>query len=269
MTRVNGHYQTALQWREDDVQLPTSGSNWLFQNSLASCLSAIRDSYDPSQWRYVNSERNPADVASWAETSLHCHKAEMWLSGPEFLWKHSRYWPEMPGNMSSVAHDDPEIKRNSATIAVVKEENCFLHEPITYFCSWIKLLKAIAWWLRFKTFCRAKFLHQAGNCQDLTRKGFIACEEIDQASTEVVKLVQKEAFEDIRRKLKNHDAFPNISRCGSSLGKTSPSSLRKLRSIMVCDVLRVGGRLQHADLPAEEKHPVILPSRHHMTNLIV
>jgi len=38
---------------------------------------------------------------------------------------------------------------------------------------------------------------------------------------------------------------------------------------MVCDVIRVGGRLQHTDLPAEEKHPVILPSRHHVTNLIV
>jgi len=145
ITRVNGHYQTALLWREDDVQLPTSRSNCLFQTSPANRLSAIRDSYDPSQWRYVNSKRNPADVASRAETSLHCHKAKMWFNGPEFLWKHRRYWPEMPGNMSSVADDDPAIKRNATTIAFAKGENCFLHELITYFSSWIKLIKVIAW----------------------------------------------------------------------------------------------------------------------------
>jgi len=38
---------------------------------------------------------------------------------------------------------------------------------------------------------------------------------------------------------------------------------------MLCGVLRVGGRLQHADFPGEGKHPVILPPRHHVTNLIV
>jgi len=38
---------------------------------------------------------------------------------------------------------------------------------------------------------------------------------------------------------------------------------------MVCGVIRVGGRLQHADFPKEGKHPFILPPRHHVTKLIV
>ncbi|XP_018358210.1 PREDICTED: uncharacterized protein LOC108758001 [Trachymyrmex cornetzi] len=35
------------------------------------------------------------------------------------------------------------------------------------------------------------------------------------------------------------------------------------------DLIRVGGRLRHADLPEETKHPIILPSQHHITNLIL
>ena len=196
------------------------------------------------------------------KTSLHCHETEMWFSGPDFLWKHNRHWPEM------VAHDDPEIKTNAKTV-VAKEAKCFLHYLITCFSSWTKLPYVIAWWLRFKTFCKAKLLHKAGHQPEFPRKDFISCEEINLTSTEVAKLVEKETFEDIRRKLKNHEAFPNTSRFGSSLGKTSPSSLRKLRPIMVCSVIRVGGRLQHADLPKEGKHPFILPPRHHVTALIV
>jgi len=137
--------------------------------------------------------------------------------------------------MSLVAHDDPEIKRNANTV-VAKEAKCFLRDMTTYFSSWTKLLNVIVWWLSFKTFCKAKLLYKAGYQPEFPRKDFISCEEINQAPTEVVKPVEKEAFKDIRRKLKNHEAFPNISRFGSSLGKTSPSSLRKLRPMMVCGV---------------------------------
>ena len=35
------------------------------------------------------------------------------------------------------------------------------------------------------------------------------------------------------------------------------------------DTLRVGGRLTHADIPEESKHPVILPRKNHVTTLII
>jgi len=158
-------------------------------------LFTMHDSSDPSQWRYVDSKRNPVDVAFRGQTSLHCDKTEMWFSGPDFLWKQNGYWPVMPGNMPSVANDDREIKRNANTV-VAEEAKCFLHYLVTCFSSWTKLLNVIAWWLRFKTFCKAKLLHKAGHQPEFPGKDFISCEEINQASTEVVKLVEKEAFED-------------------------------------------------------------------------
>lgn len=34
-------------------------------------------------------------------------------------------------------------------------------------------------------------------------------------------------------------------------------------------ILRVGGRIRHADLPFQEKHPLILPKRGHVTDLVI
>lgn len=34
-------------------------------------------------------------------------------------------------------------------------------------------------------------------------------------------------------------------------------------------VIKVGGQLQHADLPVSQKHPILLPARHHITEIIL
>lgn len=48
------------------------------------------------------------------------------------------------------------------------------------------------------------------------------------------------------------------------------SALRKLTPLLDgSDIFRVGGRLKHALLSFEEKHPTILPASSHLTKLIV
>ena len=46
-------------------------------------------------------------------------------------------------------------------------------------------------------------------------------------------------------------------------------SLKMLSPILAQSILRVGGRLQRSELPEETKHPIILPARHHVTELII
>lgn len=43
----------------------------------------------------------------------------------------------------------------------------------------------------------------------------------------------------------------------------------KLRPILIDNLIRVGGRLNCSDLPLEQKHPIILPSKHPITELII
>ena len=49
----------------------------------------------------------------------------------------------------------------------------------------------------------------------------------------------------------------------------SKSPLRKLCPTLIDGVLCVGGRLQNAAILTEVKHPVLLPKKHHVTDLIV
>ena len=67
----------------------------------------------------------------------------------------------------------------------------------------------------------------------------------------------------------------------NSIGKTDqrdcpkrllkPSSLYRLDPFLDLEtgVLRVGGRIKHARIPTHMKHPVVLPSKHHITTLII
>ena len=51
---------------------------------------------------------------------------------------------------------------------------------------------------------------------------------------------------------------------------TELKTLRRLRPCVDSDsLLRIDGRLKNAELPVEAKHPLILPSRHALTRLII
>lgn len=49
-----------------------------------------------------------------------------------------------------------------------------------------------------------------------------------------------------------------------------PSPLRKLNPFLEDTlILRVGGRIQHANIPFQHAHPIILPSNNHLTSLVI
>ena len=61
----------------------------------------------------------------------------------------------------------------------------------------------------------------------------------------------------------------NVTRQGSSMGKCCSNALHKLRPILVCGLLRIGGRVQNSPLNVDARHPFVLPKRHHVTELII
>ena len=52
-------------------------------------------------------------------------------------------------------------------------------------------------------------------------------------------------------------------------GRIKNSSIRNLSPIVVKGILRVRGRSERSTIHAERKHPIILPSKHHVTNLVI
>lgn len=85
-----------------------------FHTFVATRIAIIHDATSPFQWRYVNSEGNPADEASKGLTVDSVIFKTRWINGPDFLWESESRWPVQP--IAQMLDDDPEIKRESQAI---------------------------------------------------------------------------------------------------------------------------------------------------------
>ena len=84
--------------------------NRRFKTFIANRLTTIHEFSTPAQWRCVNTELNPADMASRGlqpADELGLHK---WIRGPDFLWKSEDNWPEQPTHLPLLPDDDTEMK---------------------------------------------------------------------------------------------------------------------------------------------------------------
>ncbi|KAL7053280.1 hypothetical protein AAHC03_025522 [Spirometra sp. Aus1] len=120
---------------------------------VANRIATILGISDPSQWRYVNSETNPADVASRGVAGDRLENS-MWLSGPVFLSKKSDEWPKEPDQRPVVVTTICD-----ATVNAVLFENHWLTK-LSGCGSWRKLLRLVAWLRRFQVFLKNKVSHQ-------------------------------------------------------------------------------------------------------------
>ena len=107
-----------------------------------------------------------------------------------------------------------------------------------------------------------------------------AIDQADVFSTEAVETLQQNFYmDDCLKSVSLEEAQKEIIACMqrsrfekeiSSLSELSKSNpLRKLRPIVHQGLLRVGGRLRNARENFDVKHPIILPSSHHVTRLLI
>ena len=94
-------------------------------------------------------------------------------------------------------------------------------------------------------------------------------QELQNAERKIVKSIQREAFQREINLLR-----PTVER--TSQERTSRKIVEKASTLYKIDpfldndgVLRVGGRLRNAEIPAAAKYPVVLPRKGHVTRLII
>ncbi|XP_033110096.1 uncharacterized protein LOC117111284 [Anneissia japonica] len=56
-----------------------------YHTFVANRITAIHDRSEPTQWRYVSTDHNPADDASMGQTAEEFLACKCWLNGPDFL----------------------------------------------------------------------------------------------------------------------------------------------------------------------------------------
>ncbi len=258
--RLSNIIKVELDWKIDSITFWTDSTTVLqyiknenrrFHRFVATRLEEIHEHTTSEQWRHVPGVLNPADDGSRGLPIEAFRPKCRWWSGPAFLSQAEDQWPCW--RVSDVPEDDEEVLkppiRQSVLAVTVGSKLDHLLKDVS---SWSKLQKCVSWLLRFVRYLRLK-----DEPQRVVSHKEITLEEIKGASTAIVRMVQRQHFQDEILALESGK-------------KIKPDSRLITLSPILCDgVICVGGRLRHAPLTSENIHPMIVPHQHHIATLII
>ncbi|XP_058449018.1 uncharacterized protein LOC131428978 [Malaya genurostris] len=213
-------------------------------------ISNIRQLTCTYKWNYVPTTMNPADLISRGIYPATLTSTDLWWRGPNFLHtyeaKPSYYNHEIPMEVES----GELLKMGSSTlmVATAVSEND-LTSVISRYSDFRKLERVFAY--------VARFVHNCRRPADQRRGGGLTIKEFRESQLSLIRAVQLTEFKDeINCILK---------------GLPVSGTLRNINPIFDKDLrlLKVGGRLRFSNLSIDQKHPLILPERHHLTELLI
>ena len=229
---------------------------------VANKVSEIHELSGREQWGHVAGDENPADLLTRGvhdpANLMTCDaKGTSWLSGPAFLQRDEDSWFQR--DVEQLDNNDSEIKRKPLLVALSAISKRSSKFDVSRFSSWMRLKRVAGWFLRLVQLFKDKlFLQLLQNWKNTNASPeSLTVAEIHTAELFIIRDVQGVVFENEIRSLK----------AGEELHPRS--QLASLTPFIHNDILRVGGRLRRADIPLDSKHPIILPKRHHLTDLII
>ena len=212
-----------------------------FSRYVSRRVKLILKSFPSSQWQYVSTTTNPADIATRKQTVSTLVNSN-WFKGPEFLWT---------GNFSNQYKEPeqlPELDTRIQTFTTNQVPSYF-NDIVERSSSLKKATGVMSIVLTFKS----KLL-------DIARKN-LGVHIVERAPTTssaalefLIKDVQREHFSDL---------FNNSKTCHSHrLSNLSPFVDER-------GILRVGGRLSRSNLDYSNKYPILLPNDSKFTILVI
>ncbi|XP_045502155.1 uncharacterized protein LOC123699276 [Colias croceus] len=217
--------------------LKGGASKWTtFVSNRVSEILTIMD-YD--QWGHVSTEANPSDCASRGLTPTELLSHSLWWYGPEWLKNRNI-------EMKNPEIVDTDEERRQVSL-IVKQDKCEDFEWLK-FSNLTKMLKVIS-------YCRRILLKKE---ERKILPKFVTVNEMNETLEKCITQVQGIAFEEEIKVLENKKDIP----------KRSP--LRTLCPILDRNgILRVGGRIDKAHANHNTKHPIIMPAKSHLTQLLI
>src|SRR5207249_1850591 len=164
------------------------------------------------------------------------------------LWMHRSGW----ATQSTLPHHKVEDEIGAAEVQRASVVQVFLVNQLDWivrFSSLTRLTRVTAWMFRFIHRCRTKMKHDTE---------FLSAIEIQTSLTWILRTVQNQEFRGEIREIERAAQVPRQNHIASLSPFLDHSR-----------ILRVGGRLDNAKLPYDVRHPILLPTHHHITDLIV
>lgn len=234
-TKINKVYL----WSDSEVTLHwIKTPPYLLKTFVANRVNDIQSKTKNVEWRYIPTSQNPADALSRGQNPQQFILNKLWLVGPQWLKENQNLWPKSrQPSLNSVL---PETKETVCfTITSSVDWNLFER-----YSSFIKLKRIIAYCLRLST----KSKH--GKC--------LLPQELIEAEKRIIKITQASEFA---------TDLINLSKRGYVDNK---SKLLPLQPFFDQDgILRVGGRLKNCNITYSQRHPILLPKSHHVSNILI
>ncbi|CAK9797165.1 hypothetical protein ANTQUA_LOCUS1055 [Anthophora quadrimaculata] len=238
LTNIN--FSEVRFWSDSSITLHwIKTSPHLLKTFVANRVSEIQNDTDSQNWFHVSSADNPADFVSRGQLPSQFIQNSMWLNGPHWLATDHSCWP-----ISRI--DKIEVPEQRRIIALPAHPRVDL---LQRYSSIDTLNRVVALIFRF-------FNNTRNSNSKYT--GSITLTELQNAHYRIIRVVQLEFFAVEINNLENQKP---ISR-KSKIINLNPFIDSK-------GILRVGGRLKHAPLRYDQKHPILLPHKHHITELII
>lgn len=242
--------KVVLAWLQGDI------NRW--DKYVANRVKQINSIISANCWEYVKSEENPADCATRGLTPLQLLDFKLWWNGPEWL----------KTNMPTIHQDN---RLTYSTITELREINCcavtykkceIIDTLLNKYSNYQRVIRVLGWILRLSNIRKQKReLNSTINLTDSGNKKEVVClttHDIMGATELVIKNVQKENYGVEMECLKKNRPI------------STKSNLLKLTPFLDdSGILRVKGRLGYSTLSPEAKHPIILPAKGRLTELII
>lgn len=255
LARLVAHCLQALELSHVPVHLWTDSSvalTWItahpsrWKDFVRNRVSAIQEALPSGSWRFVPGKENPADCASRGMRPDQLQHHELWWKGPRWLAGPQSSWPLTFTKPAPEA--ELEERPGHAMVAVSQPPSYW--NILDKYSSLTKLLRITAICRRFYGCLR--HVPQSSLINPLIPM------ELEQSLMFWIKIVQQAWFSNDIRSISKGEQLPR----SNALVRLTPFIDRD-------GLLRVGGRLHHANIDPETKHPLILPRNSPLTKLII
>lgn len=210
-------------------------------------VQSIQDLVPNCEWSHIPGDRNPADCASRGISALELLKHHLWWNGD------IEYFSTTPHAATDLIEEErkqlevEEQKSSSFHVNLAQ-----LHPIFMNYSSFIKLQRILSYVLRFLN----NWVRPRTQCPQ--QKGPLTVSEISTTHNFILRQLQQSYFPNEYQAIQKRQQLP------------SSSPFLKLQPFISSDgLLRVGGRLRHAQISIAKKHPILLPKSHHITTTII
>lgn len=232
-------------WTDSKIVLAwLSASSNKWTTFVANRVGEIQLLTEICDWHHVRTLDNPADILTRGATPHQLLESNQWWNGPSWLDSDIACWPisNAPIDFTGI----PEERRVAHVVANKEVEVL----PYARFSSFSRLIRAVAYCLRFCANCKLPKQRRS--------TGPLVSDELRAARRAVVKNIQRIEFCAEIRSLEKGAPIENNSK------------LLCLNPFLDNDgLIRVGGRIKHSRASYSVKHPLLMPGKHSVTQLLI